>query len=395
MDLRRLTVVSGVGLCQLIAFGTSLYLLTALSGPIVADTGWSLAWVVGGYSAGVLVSAGVSAVAGRYIGAGWGHRVLAISSVLFALGLGVMALARNLPIYVAGWVIMGLAMGSGLYDAAFGTVGRLYGQSARASIIQIALWGGFASTLFWPLSHLLEGLVGWRMTLAVFAGIHLLVCLPIYLFLVPKPHDATTAAEVRARPAVRPEGGEWPVYIALGIVLTLEMSLVAMIAVHMHSLLRSRGLSPEAAVALSAIVGPSQVLARLAELTIGRRWPAYLSLCLGVVGVTLGLGLLAFAPGISAPALVIYGAGLGVVSITAGTVPLLVFGPERYPPLVGRLRRVSLVMQAIAPTVAAWILTTMGARSLLLVLLGGALICLCVALFLARASHALVAARRA
>ncbi len=390
MDLRRLTVVSGVGLCQLIAFGTSLYLLTALSGPIVADTGWSLAWVVGGYSAGVLVSAVISAVAGRYVGAGWGHRVLAISSVLFALGLGVMALARSLPVYVAAWAIMGLAMGLGLYDAAFGTVGRLYGQSARASIIQIALWGGFASTLFWPLSHALEGLVGWRMTLAVFAGIHLAVCLPIYLFLVPRPHDATAAAEVRTRPAVRPKGAEWPIYLALGVVLTLEMSLVAMISVHMHALLRSRGLSPEAAVALSAIVGPSQVLARLAELTIGRRWPAYLSLCLGVVGVTLGLGLLAFAPGISAPALVIYGAGLGVVSITAGTVPLLVFGPERYPPLVGQLRRVSLVMQAVAPTGAAWILTTMGAHSLLLVLLGGAIICLAVAVFLARASHDLV-----
>ncbi|EGF90626.1 major Facilitator Superfamily protein [Asticcacaulis biprosthecium C19] len=393
LDIRRLTVVSGLGLGQMIAFGTSLYLLTALSGPIVADTGWRLEWVVGGYSLGILVSAAASVVVGRYVGAGWGHRVLAVSSVLFAMGLGIMAVAPALWLYVAGWCLMGVAMAMGLYDVAFGTAGRLFGQSARASIIQIALWGGFASTVFWPLSHALEGVVGWRWTLAVFAGIHLAVNLPLYLFVIPKPVDATAAGEVRHLRPVKPQGLEGPIYIALGLVITLEMSLVAVMSVYMHTLLSSRGLALETAVALSVLVGPSQVVARLTELTIGRRWPAYLSLCLGVVGVAAGLVLILFGGVFSAPALVIYGAGLGVVSVTSGTVPLLVFGPERYPPLMGRLRRVSLVVQALAPAGAAWILTASGASALLYILLAIASMCLVAAVFLARWSHRLIIAR--
>jgi hypothetical protein len=131
VDWQRLKVVSALGICQLIAFGTSLYLLTALSKPIVAATGWNFAWVIGGYSIGTLVSATVSAQAGKYVGAGQGRLVLSLSAVLFAGGLGLIAISQNLAMYVAAWCVMGLAMGSGLYDAAFGTAGRLFGATGR------------------------------------------------------------------------------------------------------------------------------------------------------------------------------------------------------------------------------------------------------------------------
>lgn len=41
LDGQRLKIVLALGAGQLVAFGTFLYLLTALSKPIVADTGWS------------------------------------------------------------------------------------------------------------------------------------------------------------------------------------------------------------------------------------------------------------------------------------------------------------------------------------------------------------------
>ncbi len=386
VDFKRLTVVSALGLSQLIAFGTSLYLLTALSGPIGKETGWSLGWVVGGYSVGTMISATVSALAGRYVGAGQGRFVLCISSVLFAFGLTLITCAPNLGVYMLAWVVMGLAMGTGLYDVAFGTAGRLFGSSARAAIIQIALWGGFASTVFWPLSHLIESHWGWRLACLAFASLHLVICLPLYLFVVPKPADAAPVS-VRLRPVVKPEGEEWAIYLALGVVVTLEMAIVATIAVHMHAILTGRGLSLAAAVALSATVGPSQVFARLMELTLGRRWPPYVSLVLGVVGMTAGIALIAGFAGLSLPALVLYGAGLGIVSITSGTVPLAVFGSERYPALMGRIRRVGSVIQALAPFAAAALLSRFGTMSLLYALLALSVLCLTTGVFLARRSH--------
>ena len=60
-------------------------------------------------------------------------------------------------------------------------------------------------------------------------------------------------------------------------------------------------------------------------------------------------------------ALVLYGAGNGIYSIARGTVPLALFGPERYAPLVGRLARPGLVAQALAPSLGAVVLTQAGA----------------------------------
>ena len=60
-------------------------------------------------------------------------------------------------------------------------------------------------------------------------------------------------------------------------------------------------------------------------------------------------------------ALVLYGAGNGIYSIARGTVPLALFGPERYAALVGRLARPGLVAQALAPSVGAVVLTHAGA----------------------------------
>jgi len=392
VDFRRLKVVSALGAGQLIAFGTSLYLLTSLAGPIARETHWDLAWVVGGYSIGTLVSAATAAQAGRFVGAGQGRLILCLSSALFAAGLGLIALSPNLVVYCLAWVVMGCAMGTGLYDVAFGTAGRLFGATARAAIIQIALWGGFASTVFWPLSHALEQAFGWRAACLVFAALHLAVCLPLYAFAVAVPPDAVPVRG-GAIPKAQVAPGETWLFAALSAVVTLEMAIVAVMSVHMQALLTGRGLTLADAVAMSAMVGPSQVGARLLELTVGRRWPAYLSLVSGVIAVTTGIVLISLIPAMALPALMLYGAGLGVVSITSGTVPLLVFGPERYPPLMGHIRRIGSVVQALAPFLAAALMTRFGAPALLGILLVMAFVCLATSLALAHLCHRQVSGR--
>ena len=50
-------------------------------------------------------------------------------------------------------------------------------------------------------------------------------------------------------------------------------------------------------------------------------------------------------------ALALYGAGIGLESIARGTLPLAVFGPERYPVIMGRIAMPSLIAQAAAPSI--------------------------------------------
>jgi hypothetical protein len=52
---------------------------------------------------------------------------------------------------------------------------------------------------------------------------------------------------------------------------------------------------------------------------------------------------------IMALAIVLYGAGNGIGSVARGTVPLALFGAERYPALMGRLGFPLMMAMAVAP----------------------------------------------
>lgn len=134
------------------------------------DTGWPLGWVVGGLSLGLLVAGLVSPRVGAFIGEHGGRRVLVFAAIALALGLTCLAMASNVAAYLAAWLLIGLSMGTGLYDPAFATLGRLYGAEARPAITALTLWGGFASTVCWPLSAFLIEQVGWRGTCLAYAA---------------------------------------------------------------------------------------------------------------------------------------------------------------------------------------------------------------------------------
>lgn len=84
--------------------------------------------------------------------------------------------------------------------------------------------------------------------------------------------------------------------------------------------------------------------------------------------VALGVVLLALGAGPAAVAVVLYAAGNGVWSIARGTVPLALFGPERYAVVMGRLAAPNLVVQAAAPFAAGFVISATGTDMTLSVL---------------------------
>lgn len=367
----RWVVASGVGLAQMLAFGTSLYLLTVLGQPIRADTGWPLAWIIGGMSAGQLAGAAVAPRIGRWIKRLGGRPALSVSSLLFAAGLALLAVSPNLAVYFAGWVVIGLAMACGLYDVAFGALGRLYGLDARRAITTVTLWGGFASTVFWTLSGLLVTHVGWRWTCGVYAVMHLAIALPIYRFLLPaaEPHvEAPPTAEPAPPPAGLTRMARTAV-VLLAAVLMTETLVASIVSVHLVTLLRERGLTMAAAIGLGVFIGPTQVSARFGESMFGTRIHPSLTMVVAVGAIMLGVALLPVLPlSVAAAALMAYGAGIGLVSISRGTLPLYLFGPLEAPVISGRLGRPIAVTSALAPSIGAVLITRLGGSATLWIL---------------------------
>jgi predicted MFS family arabinose efflux permease len=357
---RRIGVVTALGITQIFAWGCSYYLPAVLAKPISTESGWPLPWVVGGVSIGLFVAGLVSPIAGRTIQQYGGRAVLASSSVLLAIGLVGIGLAQNLIIYLAAWVIVGLGMGAGLYDAAFATLGRIYLDKARSPITTLTLFGGFSSTICWPLSGLLVESVGWRSACLIYAGLQLAVSLPIYLLLLPST-GFTSRSESLVGEAIRPTDGpskknRFVRLVLVAAAVTLSAIIQSTMAIHLLTILQAQGVKLAAAVALGTLVGPSQVLARVLEMIIGRHFHPIWTMLSSTVLVTTGLVLLSFHLPVVALGLVFFGAGMGIMSIARGTVPLVVFGAPGYAVLMGQLAAPSSVAQAISPLLGAVIL---------------------------------------
>ena len=79
----------------------------------------------------------------------------------------------------------------------------------------------------------------------------------------------------------------------------------------------------------------------------------------------IGLGLLAAQMPLPALALIAYGAGNGLNSIARGTMPLALFGPDRYPIWMGRLAMPTLISSAAAPYAASWLIEAYGSTTCL------------------------------
>jgi MFS family permease len=369
-------VITALGVAQVLGWGTSFYFPAVLGGPIVRDTGWSLGWVVGGTSIGLLVAGLISPRVGNIIDRHSGRPVLAASSVLFAGGLAIIGLAPVLPAYLLGWVVVGAAMGAGLYDAAFAALGQLYGREARSPITNLTLFGGFASTVCWPLSAYLEQAFGWRGACFAYAALHLCLALPLQLVMPRaklKREELHSSADHAAGGATRIPH-ETLILCLIALVMTLAAGIGSIVVVHLLVFLQARGADFALAVSLGTLFGPAQVGARVIERLFGQHYHPVWTMIASCLLMAAGLALLLVGFPLLAIVILVYGAGYGISWIARGTLPLALFGPERYPILMGRLAFPSLIVQALAPSAAAFLVEGHGADTTIAVLTAFALV---------------------
>jgi predicted MFS family arabinose efflux permease len=350
-DPRLWRTVSALGIAQIISWGSLFYTIAVLGGAMRAELGISDVFLFGSFTAGLFLSGMVSPVVGRQIDTRGGRRVLAGGSLLGAVASVALATCQGPLTMLLGWLLAGAAMGACLYDPAFATLHQLSGTSYRRAVTALTLFGGFASTVFWPLSQYLLDAIGWRQTFAVYAGLHLFICLPLHLFLVPRvaPH-AAAREDVHATTAAA--GARGAAFAWLATALALAAFMGTAIAAHLIDLLTATGLSARDAVLVGSLIGPMQVAGRIMEFAFGRHLRA---LAVGTLAFTLmaaSLALFTQVRGVWIVALafaMIYGWSNGVMTIVRGTVPAELFGHRGYGALLGRLARPQFVLKSSAP----------------------------------------------
>ncbi|HEX5690576.1 MAG TPA: MFS transporter, partial [Roseiflexaceae bacterium] len=282
--------VSLLGVAQIISWGTLYYTLTVLAAPIRQELGFSDLTIFGAFTIGQLVSGVAAPFVGRRIDRAGGRSVMTIGSGSAALALVVVAVAREPILFTIGWMVAGFAMAACLYDSAFAALYQIAPDRYRRAVTGLTLFGGFASTVFWPLSHVLSDGYGWRATLLGFALLHLLVCLPIHYLALPRQHTRlSTEKHARAGDSRAYRHNRRFVWLALSFAgATFVFSALS---AYMVAALGTRGFSIEQAVWIGALIGPMQVLARVIEWLFAGRISAigvgFAACVLSVIGMLL------------------------------------------------------------------------------------------------------------
>lgn len=375
-----------LGLTQIILWGGSFFLIAVIVDPVVQSTGWPQGAVIGALSLAILISGLLSPWVGRQIRHLGGRPVLITGTLVMALGLVLMALSGSLPGFLAAWAVLGLGMAGALYDPLFAAIGQAYGASARSAMTQIAIASGFAITLCWPASSFLVAQVGWRGACLAYAALAAFVVAPIFAFALPggQPTHAARAplrpGAVGGVPKAEPLAGER----LLALTFTAAAILMTAVSVELLLLLEGQGISAASAVALSALIGPSQVGARVLELSFGQRAHPIHLLLISAGCVALGLLLLVTVPSLAWLAILLYGAGNGMRTVVRGTLPLALYGQGDYAAVIGRLARPPLLGQAATPIICGYATEYLGIGVLSGILLAVAILNFGLSLLVAR-----------
>ncbi|AJD53022.1 Predicted arabinose efflux permease, MFS family [Thalassospira xiamenensis M-5 = DSM 17429] len=359
MITRALVIKLGLG--QLISWGTAYYLIGNFGTLIAQHHGWSDSVVYAGFSASLLTMAVISPFCGRMIDRHGGRIIMTLGSCLNALGCLILAFADHQIMHFIGWIILGLAMRATLYDAAFATLARIGGRDARRAMGQITLFGGLASTVFWPLGHLIQSEFGITIALVVYAAFALLT-VPMYAAIPDarhgKPSGTTLNSTDNTNDTSNADDHGLPTHQRLcgflyAVIVTLLNVVNAAMSAHMIAILIGLGLTTAAAINAASLRGIGQSAARAAEILFGKRIApasltlfatAVLPLCfvLAFWGDQFAIAAMTFT--------LLYGAANGVLTITRGTLPLMIFGNARYGHQVGRLLVPGFILSALAPS---------------------------------------------
>lgn len=272
---RGLALITALGITQVAGYGGLYYAFAVLAPKMTESFGWSPEWTYGGFAVGLLIGGLVAPAAGRLIDHYGTRLMMTLGSVLAGLSLFGLAAARGPVGYFAAMIALEIVSTLVLYDAAFTALTQARGPGARRAISQLTLIGGFASTLFWPLTTALLNSFDWRDIYRIYAVVQIALCAPLHLLLLPGPIHRTVSSAPRAYDADASQvsylegNARRSAFALLALAFSLQGFVMSAMSVHMLALLQGLGLSAAVAVGIGAMVGPSQVAGRLVEMLFG------------------------------------------------------------------------------------------------------------------------------
>lgn len=353
-----------LGITVTIGYGTVYYAYAILLPYMAKDLGISLSKAFGFLSIGVFIGGLIMPVWGHIVDRHGGKWLMTIGAMISGLTLMPLAFVTNnyeLLGAIALAEVFGLSI---LYSVAFPSVTRLeLSVTPQQSISVITLFGGVASTIFWPSTLALYENIGWANTWLVWGVVLIVVCAPLNFYALNRPeYDIQSNAKKQPLPyeLVAKKDRKKALFSMVTSFIFSGYVMGALMTLWVTNL-QDLGHTAAIAALAGAVIGPFKTIGRFAEMLISKNlYPLvtyYLSVALMVVGLA-GVLTLGFTVWGVLVAAALYGMGDGIKTIANGTLPLALFGGEGYGKMLGWVNLATSVFKASAPFVFAWITET-------------------------------------
>lgn len=347
--------VWAVGLGQCVSWGVLYYAFGVLIVPVERDLGADRWVVVGAFSLALLVSAIASPHVGKLVDRGHGPTVVQAGGLTAAGLLALWALVPSVFLSYAIWAALGLCMAAVLYEPIFAIVGQAVdhaGDRLRA-IATITIFGGFASSVFLPVTGALVERLGWRATVGALAAGLALTTLAVHWYALTTV--ARSRQDVPPRQNVPPRHESAPRLGVLLAVFTASSFAATALAANLVPALMERGLSPTTAAAFGGLFGVMQLPGRFA---FAKNTSAVTPMVL--LAASMGLqvaGLLTLAAthaplGIGA-GVALFACGSGLATVARPYLVLVFYGQDRAGEMNGVFARPQQLARAAGPVAAA------------------------------------------
>ncbi|HLI10841.1 MAG TPA: MFS transporter [Alphaproteobacteria bacterium] len=348
---------------QLVSWGSLYYSFSLFVTPMERELGWSKTDLNGAVSLGLLVSGLCSLPIGSWIDRHGGRLVMTMGSLGGAALLFAWAKVQHLATFYVIWVLMGVVLAAVLYEPACAVLSRAYGANLRKAILMMAVIGGFASTVFIPLTAALIEKLGWRAALEGLALCNLIFCAGIHLYFLAenraRPAPAQNVVEsppLELRGSPLSNAAREPAFWGLLVCFVAYNSVFSAVTFHLIPLLVERNVDPATIVFCVALIGPMQVLGRLLLFLFGAKTTANVLGSFNLVVLPIAVMILIVRPSdiysLGAFA-VLYGSSNGLMTIIRGMAVPDLLGTIGYGAINGALAFPTNIARAAAPIAMA------------------------------------------
>jgi MFS family permease len=381
-DRTRWRLVWALSATQIVSWGTAYYAFGVLLSPMQKELGWTQAVLTGAYSLALGISALTLVPIGAWIDRHGGRAAMTAGSLLAVALFVLLGFNHSLAGFYLIWCAMGLVMATTLYEAAFAVIEIGFGADYRKGITVLTFAGGFASTVFIPVTQWLIDGFGWRGATLGLAAANLLICVPLHTSLPRRRTgsgkadgagdaghtDGNAVAHAKKGPPRRAAHAVAAAlrstqFWTLVVAYTAYALVVGTLGVHLIPLLGAKGFTTGEVVLIASMVGPMQVAGRLAQFGLGDALDIRRLSRIVFAMLPIAMAILLVAPAQSLFIgffVVAYGVGMGIQTILRGIAMPELFGRENYAALSNLLSAPGVAARAISPFLASLIVVGFG-----------------------------------